>query len=371
MKISFFSDSGPPIIGGGQRYIQNLGAELVRNGFDVHWMYTRLPNTKKEEIIDGIKCHRINIPFGRTFFPIVSIPKVYKLVKSSDISQFDTFYSGLSGWLSGKMSKKPYLLIVYEFFQELWDIMAKNKVESFFYKTAEKYLANSPYPLFLTISEYTKKRMINLGCDENKIRVVYPGIDHTLFHPNYEKRLKTNKFVIGWVGRMNLSQSKNLPMLLDAFKIVKQKNSNVILALDGPDFYKLESIIKEKGLVIGKDVIYNGCVEQNKLPNFYCSLDLYVSSSLSEGFGLSVVEAEACGVPVVCFDVGALPEVVKDGKTGLILKEKTSESLANGILKMMEGDKLKIYGKNATNWTEQFDWKKTAKESIKVYEEIL
>lgn len=371
MKISFFSDSGPPFIGGGQRYVQNLGTELVRNGFEVHWMYTKLQNTKKEQVIDGINCHRINVPFGRTFFPIASIPKVYKLAKSSDISQFDTFYSGLSGWIPGKLSKKPYLLTVYEFFQELWDIMAKNKVESFFYKTAEKYLANSPYQMFITISEYTKKRMVNLGCDKKKIRVVYPGIDNKLFHPDYEKSIKTDKFVIGWTGRMNLSQSKNLPMLLDAFKIVKSKNDNVVLALNGPDFDKLESTIKEKGLVIGKDVIYNGCVEQNKLPNFYCSMDLYVSSSLSEGFGFSVAEAEACGVPVVCFDAGALSEVVYDGKTGLIVKEKTSQSLADGILKMIEEDNLKEYGKNAVKWTEQFNWENTAKQNLEIYKEIM
>lgn len=368
---------GLPYIGGGQRYVQELGKELIRLGFDVHWMYTKSPNTKKEEVIDGIKCHRINVPLGRKFFPLASIFPAYKLAKTVDILQFDTFYGGFSGWLPGKVSGKPHVLAVYEFFQNLWDVMAKNKVQSLLYRTAEKYLANSPYDQFITISEYTKKRMIDLGCDKKKIKVTYLGVDHKLFYPGYNQAFRKNyglekKFILGWTGRMNLSQSKNLPMLIKAFKIVKEKIPNTVLAFDGTDFQNLIPIIKENRLEVGKDVISNGCLKRSELPTFYSSIDVYACSSLSEGFGLSVAEAEACGKPVVCFDAGSLPEVVKDGKTGIIVEEKTPEAFAEAVVELLEDESKRVkYGHAASKWTELFNWEKTAKETAGIYERLI
>jgi glycosyltransferase involved in cell wall biosynthesis len=366
-----------PYIGGGQRYVQELGKELIKLGFDVHWMYTKLPNTKKEEIIDGIKCHRINVPLGRKFFSIASMFPAYKLAKKVDILQFDTFYGGFLGWLPGKVSRKPHVLVVYEFFKDLWNVMAKNKVQSLLYKTAEKYLANCPYNQFITISEYTKKKMIELGCDKKLIKVTYLGVDHDIFYPGYSQTFRREhglekKLILGWTGRMNLSQSKNLPMLIRSFKIINEKLPNTILAFDGPDFQNLIPIIKENGLEIGKDVIYNGCGKRSELPTFYCSIDVYVCSSLSEGFGLSVAEAEACGKPVVCFDAGALPEVVKDGKTGIVVKEKTPDAFADAVVELLEDAEKRIkYGTAANKWTEIFNWEKTAKETMEIYENLI
>jgi len=340
-------------------------------------MYTRQPKTKKEETIDGINCHRIDIPFGRKFFSIGSILPAYKLAKKVDILQFDTFYGGLGGWVPGKVSGKPHILAVYEFFQELWNIMAKNKVQALLYRTAEKYLANSPYNQFITISEYTKKRMMNLGCDKKLIKVIYLGVDRKLFHSGYNQTFRKNykldkKIILGWTGRMNLSQSKNLPMLLKAFKIVKNEVPNVVLAFNGPDFHKLSPVIKENSLKIGEDVIYNGCTPRPELPTFYSSIDIYVCSSLSEGFGLSVVEAEACGKPVVCFEAGSLPEVVKDKKTGIVVKGENEEAFSDAIIELLTNkEKRERYGKEAEKWSKFFDWEKTAKEHIEVYNKLI
>jgi glycosyltransferase involved in cell wall biosynthesis len=340
-------------------------------------MYTKLPKTSGTETIDGINCHRINVPLGRKFFPVASILPAWKLANKMDILQFDTFYAGMSGWIPGKLSRKPYLLAVYEFFQEIWNTMTKNKMEAWFYKNAEKYLANSPYPQFLTISEYTKRRMINLGCEKKLIKVVYLGVDHSIFHPEYKNNLRkkyklNKKFILGWTGRMNLSQSKNLPTLLKSFKIVKESIPNVVLVFDGPDFHNLKPVIEEMGLKIGKDIIYNGCVPRKELAAVYSSMDLYVCSSLSEGFGLSVVEAEACGTPVVCFETGSLPEVVNNKKTGTIVKEKNEESMANAIIDLLTNDeKRKKYGNEASKWAKKFNWNYTGNETIKLYEKMI
>lgn len=377
MKLAFFSDSGPPYIGGAQRYIQSLSAELLRYEYEPHWMYTRATSARQEEVIGGISCRRIRIPLGRQFYPLFSIPAAYNLARKMDLLQFDTFYAGLSGWLVGKLSRKPHLLVVYEFFQSLWDSMAATRAEAWFKKRAEEYLARSPYPMFATISESTKRRMIELGCERNLIKVIYLGIDHKLFHTNYEQAFREKhrlekKLILGWTGRMNLSQSKNLPGLIKAFELVKKAIPNAVLAFDGPDFDKLVPVIRQSSLRLGENIISNGCSKREELPGFYRSLDLYVCSSLSEGFGLSVVEAEACGVPVACFNAGSLPEVVRNGETGVIAKEMTPEALAESIIQLLSNPKkMQKFGANAAKWARAFDWKKTAREYHQLYSELV
>jgi glycosyltransferase involved in cell wall biosynthesis len=383
MKIEIVSDMGLPYRGGAEVYVLNLGKELIKLKDEVHWIYSKMPNTKSEEVIDGINCHRVYVPFesrqniSRNFFVFTMFPEVLRVAKNSDILQFNTFVAGVSGWAAGKLSRKPYLIMCYEFFRDLWKSLPVNKVEKIIYPQIEKFIATSPYPMFLAISNYTKRALIDFGVPEKIIKVIYLGVYHDLFHTGYKPILKKkyklkNKKVIGWCGRLNLSYSKNLGCLLEAFKIIKKENDDVVLMFDGKDFEVMLPKINSFGLKLNKDVIYNGYSSRNQLPYFYSSCDIYALPSLSEGFGLAVAEAQACGTPVVCFNKGSLPEVVKDKKTGIIVKDATPEAFAEGINKLLNNEKLRrTLGRNGPKWVKQFNWEKCAKEHREAYEELI
>jgi len=383
MKIGIVSDLGLPYRGGAEVYVLKLGKELIKSRNEIHWIYSRMSNTKKEEIIDGINCHRVWIPFNknhmtsRNFFSLTMFPPVLKLSKNLDILQFNTFVAGTTGWIAGKLSRRPYLIMVYEFFKDIWKNLPVSKIEKIIYPQIEKYIAKSPYPLFLTISNYTKRTLMSLGVPEKIIKVIYLGVDHDLFHSGYRPLLKKkyklkNKKVIGWCGRITLSYSKNLDCLLEAFKIIKKEIGDVVLIFDGKNFEGLLPKIKNAGLKLNKDIIYNGYSSRNDLPYFYASCDIYALPSLSEGFGLAVAEAQACATPVVCFNRGSLPEVVKDKRTGVIVKETSPEAFADGIIKLLINGKLRRkLSKNGPKWVKQFNWKKCTKEHMEAYEKLI
>lgn len=383
MNVEIVSDMGLPYRGGAEVYVLNTGKRLVKLGNEVHWIYSRMPNTKRNEVIEGINCHRVYVPLkeksllSRKFFSLTMFPEVLKMAKNADVIQFNSFISAITGWAAGKLSKKPYLTMVYEFFKDIWKNLPVNGIEKIVYPQVEEYIAKSPYPLFLTISNYTKRNLVSLGAPEKLVKVIYLGVDHDLFHKGYKPILKSkyklkNKKVIGWCGRITLSYSKNLDCLLEAFKIVKREFDDTVLIFDGSDFEGLIPRINKVGLKLNEDVIYNGYSARNDLPYFYSSCDVYALPSLSEGFGLAVAEAQACGTPVVCFNRGSLPEVVKDKRTGIIVKETSPETFAEGIIKLLNSDKLrKRLGNNGPKWVKQFNWDKCTKEHIEAYENLI
>lgn len=382
MRIGLISDLGLPYRGGAEVYILNLGKRLVNLNNEVHWIYSTMPRTRKNETIEGIKCHRIYVPFkqrttvSRNFFSVTMFPEVLKLSKNLDFLQFNGFVAATSGWIAGKISKKPHAIMIYEIFRGLWDKLPVNIIEKMVYPQIERYIAKSPYPCFLTISNYTKKNLVKLGVPRKAVKVIYPGVEHGLFHTGYRPILKRKyklkrKKVIGWCGRIALSYTKNLDCLLESFKMVKDEFEDVVLMFDGKGFEKLLPKIKELGLKLNEDVINNGYSSRKDLPYFFASCDAYALPSLSEGFGLAVAEAQACGVPIVCFNKGSLPEVVKDNKTGIIVKKTSTRAFADGIIKILNNDRLrKRLSKNAPKWVQKFNWNKTTKEHLQVYEEL-
>src|SRR3990172_3262859 len=100
------SDMGYPYVGGGESYVIQLSQSLIDLGHEVHWLTSRIPNTTKEEMYEGIHMHRVPILFqrrylfpGRHSFSLTSIVPGVKLAKEMDVLQFNTFVAGLSGAL--------------------------------------------------------------------------------------------------------------------------------------------------------------------------------------------------------------------------------------------------------------------------------
>src|SRR5690348_770919 len=104
MKILIITDVAPPLLGGGEVYVTQLGVQLVSLGHEIHWLTCKLPNTKEYEIFHGIHIHRIPILFknsfyfpGRQTFPIMLSLKKLDFVQQMDIVQSNTFVAGYSG----------------------------------------------------------------------------------------------------------------------------------------------------------------------------------------------------------------------------------------------------------------------------------
>lgn len=383
MKIAICYDLAPPHIGGAESYIINLGSRLASK-HEVYWLTSRLPNTKRRETYQGMTIERVPILLprhylfpGRHSYSLTSFLPLIKLARKMDILQFNSYIAAISGWIVGKFSRRPYLLNVFEFFRDLWQVLSRNSFEKVLYPIIEIYIAKAPYPLILTISNYSKKILTDMGIEARLVKVVYPGVDHELFRPRYEPKLRERpdlhgRKVVGWCGRISSNYSKNLKCLLEAFRIVRKEIPSSVLVFDGTGFEQLAPAIKKLGLKVGEDVVYVGCSPRNQLPHFYSSCDVLALSSLSEGFGLVAVEAQACGVPVVCFRKGALPEVVRHKKTGLLVQDTSPEALAEGVVKILREKGLREkLGRNAVEWIKRFNWERSVEEHLEAYNSVI
>ena len=177
----------------------------------------------------------------------------------------------------------------------------------------------------------------------------------------------TGSFIL-FVG--NISPRKNILALLQAFNKLKKRGIKHKLVIAGKKDQRYEQVLKTLNeLNLGGEVIFTGYVPEEDLPKLYNAADLFVYPSLYEGFGLPILEAMACGTPVVASNVSSLPEVA--GDAGLLVNPQDVDALTNAMYKVLTDDKLKesLIDKGLER-AKFFSWEKTARETLEVYKEV-
>ena len=185
----------------------------------------------------------------------------------------------------------------------------------------------------IAVSEATKADLVKFfRIDPARIHVIPCGCDHEVFYaginPEKVKRKYRLRSYCLYVG--NLHPHKNLGRLIQAFHRVAEdgRRQLVIVGKKDPRFYPaLQSLADQLGL--GETVVFLDYVPPGDLPGLYAGAEVFVHPSLHEGFGLPLVEAMACGVPVIASRAGATETVV--GKAGLIVDPTKPEEIADAI----------------------------------------
>ncbi len=384
MKILIMSDLAPPYMGGGETYVTQLGTKLTKMGHEVHWLTSRIPNTKEYENYQGIHVHRIPILFSKRFlFPgrqtfsfMASLQKL-DFVKGMDIVQANTLVAGYSGWKIAKKYNKPSLLFCHEFFGDLWGRIGQNILERKFYPKIERRIARAPYDWYACPSEYSKSTLIKAGAPEDKITVIPHGINHELFNASvdgkyFKKKFKLENFkLFGYVGRLRIrrtAQSKNLTALLQATKIVAKVIPDARLVLAGTGYEEMVPVIKKMN--VEKHVIYTGDILYEDNPKFLRMCDVVVCPALSDGFCFLLSEASACGRPVVATKLAAHPDRVVHGRTGL-LAEPTAQSIASSIIEVLNDEnKAEQFSQEAQKHSKDFTWERSSQKHLEIYERL-
>jgi glycogen(starch) synthase len=386
MKVLIITDVAPPILGGGEVYVTELGAHLTKLGHEIHWLTCKMPNTKEYELYHGIHIHRIPILFtnsfyfpGRQTFPIMLRFKRLDFVQQMDVVQTNTLVAGYSGWRIAKRYNKPSLLFCHEFFGALWNTIGQNLMERKVYPLIEKRIAKSPYDWYACPSEYSKSTMITAGSPEDRITVIPHGVDHELFNRDADATYFRKKFglenllLFGYVGRLRIkstTQSKNLIALLRATKIVTDQIPDARLVLAGGGYQEeMKPVVHNMGL--DKYVIYIGNIPYEENPKFLRMCDAIVCPAVVDGFCFLLAQASACGCPVIATDAGSHKERVIPGKTGYLVR-LTAEEIARTIVQTISDvDMIQSLGEEGHRNTAGLTWEKSAKKHIQLYEMLI
>ena len=201
--------------------------------------------------------------------------------------------------------------------------------------------------MFLPISEFWKKKLIDIGCDQKKITVHHMGIDVNKF-PFRERGLspdETVKFLT--VGR--LTEKKGQEYAIKALSKIDENGTSFqyTIAGQGPQQEHLKALVSHLGLQ--DKVNFTGAVSRDRAIELYAQSHIFILTSITaedgdqEGIPVVLMEAQACGLPVISTFHTGIPEVVKDGKSGFLVPEKNIDQLA---------EKLDSLISSASQWAE-------------------
>ena len=193
--------------------------------------------------------------------------------------------------------------------------------------------------LFLCVSNFIRRKAIEAGFPEEKLRVHYIGIDRSKFKP---ASIEAKPDSVLFVSR--LVQKKGCEYLLRAMSIVQRSrpDSELTVIGDGVLRQPLEDLAKQLNLrcrFLGAQPS-NAVREALQSTRLFCVPSVTAENGDSEGLGMVFAEAQAMGVPVVSFAHGGIPEVVQDGSTGLLAPEYDYEKLADGILRYLTDEEF-------------------------------
>lgn len=237
----------------------------------------------------------------------------------------------------------------------------------FSYSRADKIIANS---------QHTKKDIINiLKIPSEKITVIYLAASEEFRKINDRNKIQeiTKKYKTGGkyllhIGTLN--PRKNLEFLIKVFAGVVKQFPEYNLVISGKEGWYFEGLFKlAKKLGLSKKIIFTGYIDDADKPYLINGATIFTFPSLYEGFGLPLLEAMNCGVPVVSSNTSSLPEVV--GQAGILISPTDELNWIRSIKSLLTNKDLqKKYISNGLVQAKKFSWKKTAQKTLKVYEEV-
>lgn len=233
--------------------------------------------------------------------------------------------------------------------------------------------------LLIAVSEETKRDILKfLPVPENKVKVIYNGVDErfrpvtdSMARDRVRQRYNLPERFILMVG--SIQPRKNIAGVLRALASMVESNKDFPwkLVLAGGGGWKNEGISEQiRALGLNDRVHFTGYVAEEDLPTLYSCADLFVFPSLYEGFGLPVVEAMACGVPVVTSNNSCLPEIA--GDAAVLVDPHDTADIANGMLRLLEDQELRnLCVSRGLERARLFSWKTAAQQTLQAFHELV
>lgn len=370
MRVLVIAPNFYPKKGGVETFVQEIGKRNVKEGVKITVLSPRYGNEPKEEVVDGIRVKR-----SRRFFSISNMnffPGVFFKIPEEEYDITHLHHpdpvGNISGWFWARRKNKPFV-VTYHADISRKDIIRK-VIAPIYEKIFLKRILREAAFVTTTTPLYPEVSCV-LGNMKIRTETVPCGFDERRFHPGIrtdglKKKLGVGgKKVVMYLGRLNYY--KGIEYLIEAYKIARErvKDSVLIIAGSGPEEKKLRE--QAKGM---KDVIFTGRVLDEDLAGYYSLADVYVLPSIyeAEGFGISLLEAMACGVPVIASNMSGMPFVLDYGKAGLLSRPRDSMDLAEKIVKMLtdKGMREKM-SRHAQEYLKSFTWEKAGRKMKDVY----
>ncbi len=303
------------------------------------------------------------------FLLLMLFVSTLRIARRSDIIHAHWSLSGLAGVMAGKLLGKPVVVMLHHGKASV----RRDLAIRFVAKVADCILCNS---------HHTLSKLLQAEVPKN-YRVISPGVDVERFHPQVDKTpfysrergIPQNRPIILSLGR--LIEWKGFQYLIDAMGIIRTDPLPFLLiGWRGPLRKQLEQQVQQKGLKDCVRIVPH--IPFEIIHHYYRAADVFVLPSIidkegnTEGLGVVLLEALACGVPCVASHVGGISDIIQDGKNGFLVEPRNPEALALKITTLIEDGRLRKemseYGRQFV--VKNFSWRVKAQEQYEMYQNL-
>ncbi len=359
-----WQDIRNPLGGGAEVHLHEIFRRIAARGHRVTLYCSRFEGAPAEEVIDGIRVLREG---RRNTFNYHVWPRYRSRFRHE---QYDVVVDDLNKipFFTPLFVREPLVGIVHHLFGR--SIFAEVSLPAGTYVAGAEWLAMRLYRSIPTavVSESTRSELLTNGFSSERLHLVPNAIDSAIFHTTGAARPSAP--LIGYLGRMK--KYKSIDHLLRAFAIVRREHTDARLMLVGDGDVRPALADLAAQLDLGTAAQFTGFVSEEEKVRLLNQMHVVVNPSAKEGWGLTVIEANACGVPVVASDVPGLRDSVVDGQTGFLYEYGNIEQLAEELgLLLRDGHLRTRMAGEALTWGSSFNWDRSADAMIALLESTI
>ena len=351
--------------GGITSYLLTLSRGLVKDGHQV-WIASSGGNMEKDFVAQGVNLKNLNIKTKSELSPKLyfALTPLKQLVKEEHIQiiHAQTRITQVLAYFLKRLTKTPYVTTCHgffkpKFFRKMFSCWGDGTIA----------ISQAVYDHLVQDFQVSKNKISLIG---NGVNVNdFPYVDDRLRQLNRTKWNLNNDPTIGIIAR--LSDVKGQDILITAMKEVIQKipKAKVLIVGEG----KMDMMLKDlvNTLNLNEHVVFYPVVD--KTVEMLSLFDIFVMPSRQEGLGISVMEAQASGLPVIASRVGGIPSLIEDGKTGLLFEPENVHELAAAIVRVIEDKTLAVQlGQQAREFIKaNYSAQQMVERTIKFYKQFL
>lgn len=385
MKIAIFSDTFMPQVNGVANVVGQLAAALSDRGHQVQ-VITIVKNRRNvQRHFEGLGYDVVCLPSlpilvypGYRFtLPLGLLRRRFKKDKPDIIHAHTQFTVGREAVRCAKALDIPIVGTSHTFFDHYlkhakinykWGEKLAWKYTTRYYNLCEAVLIPSR-----SLAEAMTKNGLH-----RYVEIVPNPINPIFFQtvPNSaeKKKLKSEMGIRGkslvYMGRV--SYEKSIDKVLEAFNLVLEEcpDTQLMIIGDGPEKKKLEKMAQNMG--IAKKIVFTGYLQGDDLVRAMQSNEIFITASVSENMPLSVLEAMACGLPIIAVSALGIPEIVKDGQNGCLAQSNEPSELAQKILNILSEDsKLAEFSRVSLEFAKQYTHNQVCDQHEEIYKKII
>jgi glycosyltransferase involved in cell wall biosynthesis/endonuclease/exonuclease/phosphatase family metal-dependent hydrolase len=378
MRIAMLTNTFLPHVGGVAHSVQLFSEQLRNLGHEVLVVCPEFEGApaKEDNIIRIPAIQKFN---GSDFSVVLPVPADLR----DRLAQFkpDIFHShhpfllgGTALRLAGEM-ERPIVFTHHTMYEQYTHYVPADSeaMQRFVVELVTGYsnLCNAVIAPSATIAETVRSRGV-----EVPVQVIPTGVEKNRFKPGsarpFRKKLQipAEAFVVGHVGR--IAAEKNLLFLIESVSSFLRSNPQAIFLVvgDGPELEKIKKQAADAGLE--GQFRFAGSRTGNELVQAYRAMDLFAFSSKSETQGMVLIEAMACGVPVVGLDAPGVRDVIADGTNGTLVREEDAESFSSALdyFVKLEPSKLEECSAAAEKTADEFSLERSCTKIVELYSSL-